>query len=375
MDSKSRQNLFNLLRNASREPISVFTDLDMTSCEEGNKKFAEQNKETMGVDKCYMNPDIAQSLTKLPEYGCDYYIVTGRHWSDFRENDLTGEKIPDGAFHDLLGGAKAFENANVVAGHGRLVVEEGKTKVLHRSNATDEEVLKEQKFERYIGENVLKLKKELFEKWPESKGVILAEYKKHLSYINVSEYQKLDPKAGEAMAKFVDKKMQSFMNDENAPENPNGALMYCVEPTGSMEVRSKNQSKRNGLEQSGFLQKAYDRGGLVLVMGDSLGKNGTDRDMVSCVRDFFNERGAGDRVVVMHVQNSPEKKLTDVKDPCYPDIAFENVDELGKALKLISGQAKVRYDCRDVLAQEPPKPKKRTSLTYWSQLNNPRGSR
>lgn len=369
MDGDSRRNMFYLLREAGKKPITVFTDLDKTSCEEGNAEFAALNKEETGKDGCYMQPDLRRVFEKLPNMGCGFNIVTGRHWNDVRVDDVTGEKIPDGAFHDLLGGVPAFEKANVVAGHGRLVVQDGETKVLHRGT-NEADTLKEQKFERYIGENVLALKEELFEKWPDSRGVILAEYKKHLSYINVAEYQKKNPTAGAEMSSFVDKKMKEMMTSKEAPENPNGALYYTVEPTGSMEVRSKNQSKRNGLEQSGFLQAAYDRGGPVLVLGDSLGKNGTDRDMVEATRDFFNERGAGDRVYVIHVLNSEQNRITDKNDKCFPNIVVEDPNELGKMMNMISGQAQVRWDCRDVFENPPAKKPPRDHLTTWTELHN-----
>ena len=343
MDAESRRQLTRLLKNAGEKPVVVFTDLDKTSCEEGNAAFAAENQAETGVDKCYMQPEIRRALTSLKQSGNSYYIVTGRHWSDKRVNDVTGEKIPDGAFYDLLGGAKDFESASAVAGHGRLLVENGKTTVLRRA-ATPEEALKEQKFERYVGENVMALKKELFDRWPDSRGHILAEYKKHLSYVNVDGYKEINPEAAKEMAAFVDKKMRAMMTAMDAPENPNGALYYAVEPTGSMEVRSANQSKRNGLEQSGFLEKAYNSGASVIVAGDSLGKNGTDRDMVEAVRDYFKARGAEDRVFVFHVENG--KPVKDKTDSCYPTIAVKDPNELGQALKMVAGQAKTRAALR-----------------------------
>lgn len=367
MDGKSRQSLFYLMLEANKNPITVFTDLDKTSCEEGNAEFASINKEETGKEGCYMQPDLRRVFEKLPDIGCGFNIVTGRHWSDVRVNDLTGEKIPDGAFHDLLGGVESFEKVNAVAGHGRLVVQDGKTTVLRRGT-NEEDALKEQKFERYVGENVLKLKEELFEKWPDSRGVILAEYKKHLSYVNVAEYQKKNPTAGTEMAAFVDEKMKAMMTSKEAPENPNGALYYTVEPTGSMEVRSKNQSKRNGLEQSGFLQAAFDRGGPVLVLGDSLGKNGTDRDMVEATRDFFNERGAGDRVYVIHVLNGEKNRITDPNDKCFPNIAVENPNELGTIMKMVGGRAQLRWECHNETKNAPVKKEPKKGLTTWSEL-------
>jgi len=114
MDSSSRQNLTRLLKQADQKPVCVFTDLDKTSCLEGNAAYAAQNKEETEMPACYMQPDIRRALTDLPKSGSAFYIVTGRHWADVRVNDVTGEKVPDGAFYDLLGGVKDFENASSV---------------------------------------------------------------------------------------------------------------------------------------------------------------------------------------------------------------------------------------------------------------------
>ncbi len=358
MDSFSRQNLTRLLKKAGQKPVTVFTDLDKTSCLEGNVAYAAENKTETGKDGCYMQPDIRRALTALPESGSSFFIVTGRHWADVRLNDVTGEKLPDGAFHDLLGGVKDFEKASAVAGHGRLLVENGKTTVLRRA-ASAEDALKEQKFERYVGENVLALKEEIFERWPESRGKILAEYKKHLSYLNLAEFVQESPQAGKEMFDFVDTRMKYVMNsqnpdgtkNENAPENPNGALFYTVEPTGSMEIRSKNQSKRNGVEKSGFLERAFEKGGPVLVMGDSLAKNGTDRDMVEAVRDFFEKKGALDRVFVIHVMNGDNNRITDKADKCFPTISVKDPDELGQVMKMVAGHSRSRNEKQASLAQ------------------------
>lgn len=349
MDSASRQNLARLLKETGKKPVHVFTDLDKTSCLEGNAVYADENKAETGRPGCYMQPDIRRALTALPESGSSFYIVTGRHWADVRINDVTGEKIPDGAFHDLLGGVKDFEKTSAVAGHGRLLVTDGKTSVLRRA-ASQEDAFKEQKFERYVGENVLALKDEIFKRWPESRGHILAEYKKHLSYLNLSEFAESSPEKGKEMSAFVDMRMKYIMagknpdgtKNENAPENPNSALFYTVEPTGSMEIRSKNQSKRNGVEKSGFLEKAYQSGGPVMVMGDSLAKNGTDRDMVEAVRDYFQEKGALDRVFVVHVMNGEKNRITDKTDKCFPTIAVRDPDELGQVMKMVAGHSKAR---------------------------------
>ena len=349
MDSASRRNVSRLLKLAGEKPVAVFTDLDMTSCVEKNAAYAAENKAETGRDGCYMQPDVRRALTALPETGGAYFIVTGRHWADARVNDVTGEKVPDGAFHDLLGGVKDFENADVVAGHGRLVVENGQTRVLRRA-ATPEDALKEQKFERYVGENVLALKQEIFERCPEARGKILAEYKKHLSYLNLAEFIKESPAKGKELFDFVDARMKRVMSglnpdgskNKSAPENPNGALFYTVEPTGSMEIRSRNQSKRNGVERSGFLDRAFEKGGPVLVLGDSLAKNGTDRDMVEAVRDYFESKGAADRVFVVHVTNGDKNRITDKSDKCFPTISVKDPDELGQILKMTVGQTRAR---------------------------------
>jgi len=349
MDSLSRQNLARLLKMADQKSVAVFTDLDKTSCLEGNADYAAQNKTETGRSACYMQPEIRRALTDLPQTGSAFYIVTGRHWKDVRIDDVTGEKIPDGAFHDLLGGVKDFENASVVAGHGRLLVENGQTTILRRS-ASEEDTFKEQKFERYVGENVLALKEEIFKRWPEARGHILAEYKKHLSYLNLAEFMKSAPEKGKEMFAFVDQRMKYVMEGKNpdgsinkdAPENPNGALFYTVEPTGSMEVRSKNQSKRNGVEKSGFLEKAFEQGGPVLILGDSLAKNGTDRDMVEAVRDYFQKKGALDRVFVIHVMNGEKNRITDKTDKCFPTIAVKDPDELGQIMKMVAGHSRAR---------------------------------
>ena len=349
MDSSSRQNLTRLLKQADQKPVCVFTDLDKTSCLEGNAAYAAQNKAETEMPACYMQPDIRRALTDLPKSGSAFYIVTGRHWADVRVNDVTGEKVPDGAFYDLLGGVKDFENASAVAGHGRLLVENGETTVLRRS-ASEEDAFKEQKFERYVGESVMALKEEIFERWPEARGHILAEYKKHLSYLNLAEFMESSPEKGKEMFAFVDQRMKYVMEGKNpdgtkndkAPENPNGALFYTVEPTGSMEIRSKNQSKRNGVEKSGFLERAFEQGGPVLVMGDSLAKNGTDRDMVEAVRDYFQEKGALDRVFVIHVMNGEKNRITDKSDKCFPTITVKDPNELGQVMKMVAGHSRSR---------------------------------
>ncbi len=358
MDSQSRQNLTKLLKLAGKKPLSVFTDLDKTSCLEGNVDFARENEKETGVKGCYMQPDIRRALTALPETNSQVYIVTGRHWSDVRINDRTGEKIPDGAFYDLLGGLEAFEKIPAVAGHGRLVVQEGKTTVLSRA-ASEQEAFKEQKFERYVGERVLALKEDIFKKFPEVRGEILAEYKKHLSYINLDEFMKKNQKQGAELFSFVDEQMKFIMSGKNpdgsenkdAPENPNGALFYTVEPTGSMEIRSQNQSKRNGVEKSGFLEQSFEEGGPILVLGDSLAKGGTDRDMVEAVRDFYKAKGQEDRVFVIHVMNGEENKMTDKKDACYPTISVKNPQELGQVMKMVAGHSKARSEKETAFTQ------------------------
>lgn len=349
MDALSRQNLKKLFAALETDKPSVFTDLDKTSCIEGRKDYAEGNAAETGVPACYMQPDLRRAFTEIKENGGEAYIVTGRHWADRRENDVTGEKLPDGAFHDLLGGAKAFESFNAVAGHGRLLVKNGKTTVLRR-DANEENTLKEQKFERYAGERVLGIKKEMFERWPEMRGLIRAEYKKHLSYIDIAGFIEQSPEEGKKALAFIDTQMKYIMDGKNpdgtknpdAPENPDNAMIYAVEPTGAMEIRSKNQSKRNGVEKSGFLEEAYAKGGPVLVMGDSLGKNGTDRDMVEAVRSFFKSKNAADRVYVFHVMNGDKNRITDKADSCFPDIAVKNPDELGQIMKMVAGRTKSR---------------------------------
>ncbi|MGN0905071.1 MAG: hypothetical protein ACI4PW_07945 [Alphaproteobacteria bacterium] len=347
MDTASRQNLKQLFAQMETKPISVFTDLDKTSCLEGNVAYATGNAGETGVPGCFMQPDIRRAFAALKENGGSVYIVTGRHWADTRVNDVTGEHMPDGAFHDLLGGAPEFRAANAVAGHGRLVVKEGKTSVLRR-DASPENTFREQKFERYVGERVLGLKQDIFRRCPEARGQIRAEYKKHLSYINIDSFRKTRPAEGKALFDFIDEQMHFIMDGRNpdgsrnpdAPENPDNALFYTVEPTGSMEIRSRNQSKRNGVEKSGFLEEVFERGGPVLVMGDSLGKNGTDRDMVEAVRGFFEKKNAADRVFVVHVMNGENNRLTDKSDPCHPDISVKDPDELGQMMKIIAGQSR-----------------------------------
>lgn len=349
MDAASRQNLKKLFSMLDSHAPSVFTDLDKTSCIEGKKEYAEGNVKETGVNGCYMQPDLRRAFSDINKNGGKVYIVTGRHWADKRENDVTGEKHPDGAFHDLLGGAKAFESFDAVAGHGRLLIKGGEATVLRR-DADENNSFKEQKFERYVGERVLALKKEMFKQWPEMRGLIRAEYKKHLSYIDIAEFMARNPTDGKRAFDFVNDQMSNIINgkkpdgtkDPDAPENPNGAMIYVVEPTGAMEIRSKNQSKRNGVEKSGFLEEAYAKGGPVLVMGDSFGKNGTDRDMVEAVRSFFKAKNAADRVFVFHVMNGEKNRVTDKNDTCFPDIAVKDPDELGQTMKLVAGRTKAR---------------------------------
>ena len=45
MDAASRRNLSRLLKQAGEKPVTVFTDLDMTSCVEKNADYAAENKE------------------------------------------------------------------------------------------------------------------------------------------------------------------------------------------------------------------------------------------------------------------------------------------------------------------------------------------
>ena len=98
MDSFSRQNLTRLLKQAGQKPVTVFTDLDKTSCLEGHAAFAAENKAETGKDGCYMQPEIRRALTDLPESGSSFYIVTGRHWADVRVNDVTGENCRTALF-------------------------------------------------------------------------------------------------------------------------------------------------------------------------------------------------------------------------------------------------------------------------------------
>lgn len=77
-------------------------------------------------------------------------------------------------------------------------------------------------------------------------------------------------------------------------------------------------------------------------MGDSLGKNGTDRDMVEAVRGFFKAKNAEDRVFIFHVMNGEQNRITNKNDSCHPDISVKNPDELGQVMKMVAGRAKAK---------------------------------
>lgn len=54
MDSFSRQNLKKLFALLEENSPSVFTDLDKTSCIEGNAVYAAENAKEINVSGCYM---------------------------------------------------------------------------------------------------------------------------------------------------------------------------------------------------------------------------------------------------------------------------------------------------------------------------------
>lgn len=331
-----------LIVQAHKDLPQVFTDLDLTACQEGNQSFAAENIREHNLGNCFVAPDTLSALSDLQAVSPDAVtIVTGRHWADKRIDDVTGEKHPDGALHDLIGGeASPLAKCNAVAGHGRIIVKDGKQTILRRSD-NPKQTLAEQKFETYIGRGLLNIKEEAFKKWPDMRGEILGEKKKHLSYFNIADYMKKEPAKGQEAFDFIDEQMIRLFEGKKpdgsdnpaAPENPGNAYIYTVEPTGSMEVRSKHQSKRHGLEKSGFIEEALKKDGPVLVAGDSLGKNGTDRDMFEAMNEAFTKAGQRNRLFLVHVANgadSPEKG-----DPCHPDIIASSPEGLGNLLKML----------------------------------------
>ena len=88
-------NLFSQLKNTPVSEVTVFTDLDLTTCNIYEAKYAKTNeKETDGkVLNCFMQPEIRKTLTALHSNGAEVCFVTGRHWDGVRVDDITGKKI------------------------------------------------------------------------------------------------------------------------------------------------------------------------------------------------------------------------------------------------------------------------------------------
>lgn len=332
------KDFYNALRN-NKETLSIFTDLDLTTCNKNNPAYAEANG-----DGSYMQPEIRKSFAALRSKGAELYIVTGRDWADYYIDDVSGQKKKGGALYDLLGGDKSeFKNCKVIAGHGRTITKNGKTNVIGRTKGKE---LVERKFASYVGKRVLRLKQTLFQKYPDMRGKIEADFKKHLSFVNVKQYVKglKDQKLAEEINNYIRKQMTFIVNsqDENGnldskvPQNPDNIFKFIEEPTGSMEIRAGNWTKKHGIIASGFLEEALKKSGPVMVMGDSLGKNGTDRDLFSAANEIFTKNNARDRLFLIQVVNNEhnglDKQIYDADDPCKPDIAVSSPDYLGIVL-------------------------------------------
>ena len=77
MDAESRQNTARLLRFAAKKPVSVFTDLDKTSCVEGCREYAAENESETGKKGCFMQPDVWQKVQNCCFLNQNIYRLCG----------------------------------------------------------------------------------------------------------------------------------------------------------------------------------------------------------------------------------------------------------------------------------------------------------
>lgn len=338
------QDIARLTELCRKKPFCVFTDLDYTCCVADEPDYETRNYEALGVRRCFMVPSVRRAFLELHHRGCPIFFITGRHWSDRRLDDRTRKYVPDGALNDLLGGPDSpFAGFDAIAGHGRQIIRDRKVCILKRSDDPARRKA-EQLFERYAGERMLNIKRMVMSLFPDAAPYVHAEYKKHISYVNIIDYPVKDKSRFDMIFDFMKKQVGHILTgkDENGvparnvPENIGGTFVSSLDPRGSVDIRSLSQNKGRALIHSGFMEQAFETGFPVLVMGDSLGPHGTDRDMFLCLKEFFAKRRAAGRIFFLHVLNREEHRILDKSDPCFPDIVVPSPEELGKLMLFIT---------------------------------------
>lgn len=338
------QSMDNLLRCCKGKPFCVFSDLDYTCCLAGNGQYAETNRSRFGIRECFMNPDALTAFITLKEQHCPVFFVTGRHWNDVRKDAESGSFIPDGALNDLLGGKNSPLAAfDAIAGHGRQIIENGRTRILKRSDS-EEKIKAERLFRHFVNVRMKALTRLVRTEYPDAAPFVRSECKKHLCYINIIDFPDESEKRFNEIFSRIKRQVEYILEGrnengepvKNAPPNPDGVFVSSVDEKGSVDIRSRSYNKGRALIRSGFMEKAFETGNPVLVSGDSLTGSGTDRDMFLCLKDFFKSRNASDRLFLVQVLNSPSSRISDPEDPCRPDIVLNSPDEFGKLMLSLS---------------------------------------
>lgn len=338
---RSMDNLFRLCKG---KPFCVFSDLDYTCCLAGNKTYARENKKSFGIDDCFIVPDAAKAFLRLHDKGCPVFFVTGRHWDGRRKEPENQSVILDGALNDLLGGKHSpFAAFDAVAAHGRQIVENGKTRTLRRSSCAKRN-REERLFERFANERMRETAQDIGEIFPDAAPYIRRECKKHLCYINIINYPEGNKERFGEIFSYMKEQTRFILEGrdrfgrpiKDAPPNPNGIFVSAFDDKGSVDIRSRSYNKGRALIRSGFLDKAFNTGCPVLAAGDSLAGNGTDRDMFLCLKSYFAQKNASDRLFLIQVLKREKERLNDPNDPCLPDIVLHSPDELGKVILSLS---------------------------------------
>jgi hypothetical protein len=278
-------------------------------------------------------PEARQGLEELKKADINVVFVTGRNRAGHRKTP-DGEDVRDGAVFDVFGGYDSWlSKCPMVSGHGMEFFDGEKDNILGRSP-------EEQSFADFAGFQFEKFIESINKEIPQTKKMLDIGVKKHTIYANFSRLKKQDAKLGEVVAKRIEQAFDNICDGKSfdgqqigGVSNPDKAFQTCEE-VESFELRSKNWSKKKGLEASKLVEKALENGGQIIVGCNSLKPTGTDRGLVEACRDVAKKMGDVNKVKVVHVLNSNEKNRVPKGDVCEPDFVVDEVKDLGKAMSV-----------------------------------------